>query len=591
LGEIEAALVTYPSLKACTVVFQDDAVGNKKMTAFLVMRTNEVVSLEDLRTWAEKRLPEYMIPSRFGIVSSLPMTPSGKVDRKALERLDAVELPSATTYEAPRSELQTALVGIWQAALGRQEVGIHDNFFHLGGHSLLAVVICLKMKEVLGIEIPLRWIFLNPTIESLSARIQALPQGSDGADEKLDQEISVRLADRGLPLPASFAQQGMWLLQQTLPDPSTYNLFPAWILEGSIDRDAVRRALRIIQLRHEVLRTSLVYAEGNLLQCIAAPEALPLPWQEVDLRELAEEERAAALEERLLAEARQPFDLAQAPLWRAVWIQTAEHEQVLGLSFHHSIMDEWSIRLFVHELQYLYDTGGNEESAGLPELPVQYADFAVWQRERLTGERLVAASNYWREQLRDLPPFLEWPADLLTPSRRSGRGGCHSFHLPREVVARLDELSRQENATRFMTALAAYQVWLYRYTGQSDQVVGTPITSRERPEFQNLIGFFLNTLPIRSQVEGGEGFRSILRSVRQTVLDAFEQAILPFEKIVELAVTERGADLQPLHQVMFVLLEHPSRDYPIGNPAGLCAIGSGRCAAPIRAPLVRCLDI
>jgi len=551
LGEVEAVLSTHPDIRAATVIVQDGNQGDRSLTAFLVMRhQEEAVSVESVRLWAAKRLPEYMIPQRYLILASLPMTSSGKVDRKALETLDVPEITSGKTYAGPRSHLEAMLADAWQNALRMERVGIDDNFFHLGGHSLLAVAICSKINQLLDLQIPLRWIFDYPTIESLSHQIGSLQ--SPGISPNSDP---ILIADRRLPLPMSFGQQGMWLLQQTLPDPSTYNVAVAWAIQGSVDLDRLRRALVVIQSRHEVLRTSLVEEERKLLQRISDPERQPLPWREADLRDLDEAVRSRALEERLQAEARQPFDLARSPLWRILWVECGGNESLLAFTFHHSIMDEWSLRLLCQELISLYAAGGLEEAASLPELPVQYADYAVWQRERLTGEGLVAASNYWGNQLRDLPAHLELPADLPKPPRQSGRGGCHAFHLSGQVVARLNALSQEENATPFMTALAAYQVWLYRYTGQDDFVVATPITGRERPEIQNLLGFFLNTLPIRCQMEGGRSFREILHGVRQTVLNDFEHSAFPFEKIVELAVKERDANSQPLHQVMFVFVE------------------------------------
>ncbi|MCX6917222.1 MAG: condensation domain-containing protein, partial [Verrucomicrobia bacterium] len=431
-----------------------------------------------------------MIPSRFVSLESLPLTPNGKVDRKALEKLEGLELGSGTDYVAPRNERERELAEIWRAVLRREQVGIQDNFFELGGHSLLAVVICSQIQRRLGLATPLRWVFEHPTIEGLARQLESLGRHSQdpGAIEK---------ADRQKPLPMSFAQQGMWLLQQTLPDPATYNQPIAWHFSGQVDRERVRRALQAILERHEVLRTALVQQGEDLVQRVGSASEVPLPWQEMDLQAVPPGQKEAVLEEWLLAEARRPFDLAWAPLWRVVWLELAGDEHVLVLTFHHSIEDEWSKRLFFQELERFYVTGGQTERAGLPELPVQYADYAAWQRRRLAGELLERQRAYWSEQLRDLPPALELPADRARPSRPSGRGAVHDFQITGSVVTRLRELAREEGTTLFTVMLAAFQVWLHRYTGQTDMVVGTPITSRNRPELQSLLGFFLNTLPIR----------------------------------------------------------------------------------------------
>jgi len=459
--------------------------------------------------------------------------------------------------------------------LGRKGVGISDNFFELGGHSLLAVAICSKVKHLLGQEIPLRWIFDHPTIESLSQQIEERYSGGFSGNIG-----SIGKADRSRPLPMSFAQQGMWLLHQTLPDSSAYNVPTAVRLAGRVDRERVKECLRLIQLRHEVLRTALLLEDGNLVQQVVDANHCALPWRDIDLQATLASEQTSALQQLLEEEACQPFDLTQAPLWRVVWIQISEDEQVLVLTSHHSIMDEWSLRLFFEELSHIYDANGQGKQARLPELPVQYADYSVWQRERMSGEEEVVQGNYWREQLWDLPEILDLPGDLPEPAGRSGRGARQTFQISGEVVARLQVLSREESATSFMTALAAYQVWLYRYTGQSDVVTATPITGRERPEVQNLLGLFLNTLPIRCRMEGSQGFREILRQVRKTVIDAFDHSRFPFEKMVELAVKERNAYSQPLHQVMFVFLEQdlaPLRlDAARGQWVPVCT-GTNKC--------------
>lgn len=551
LGEIEKVLATCSGVRQAVVLANDAATGGKCLAAYLVVDGNFHPAARQLRRFMEEKLPDHMIPSRFLMVSAFPLTPGGKVNRKALERLEGVELEVVEAgYAAPRNEPERVLVEIWQTALRREQVGIHDNFFHLGGHSILAVAICSKVKQLLDLEIPLRWIFDHPTIESLSERIESLRCGGD-----LKGSEPTRKADRRGPFPMSFAQQGMWLVQQMLPDPAAYNVPKVVRLSGRVNREGVRASLRVILERHEVLRAALVIQGEDLVQQVADAKDFPLPWREVDLRSTAVPERASAWQQVLEEEARRAFDLSEAPLWRILWIQLAEDDQVLAFTFHHSIMDEWSVRLLFQELSCLYHAGGNEESAGLPELPMQYADFAIWQRERLTVKEMEAQRDFWSEQLRELPPDLDLRCGIRKPLHRSGRGAIQSFRLAGEVAARLNVLSREENATSFMTALAAYQVWLYRFTGQDDLVVATPITGRERREFQNLIGFFLNTLPIRCRVKGHEGFEEILRQVRQTVLDAFDHARLPFEEMVELAVKEREAHSQPLHQVMFVFVE------------------------------------
>jgi amino acid adenylation domain-containing protein len=548
LGEISIALEGYSGVRQAVVLACAEESGGKSLTAYLVLRDDPCLSAMQLRQWLKEELPEYMIPSRFFVLPVLPLTRNGKVNRKALEKLDGVELAAGTDYVAPRNELESRLVEIWQAVLRRKRVGIDDNFFDLGGHSLLAVAICSQITRRLNVEVPLRCVFEHPTIEKLTRQMESQPGLSQNSRP-------IEKADRNQPLPMSFAQQGMWLLQQTLADTATYNEPVAFHLSGRMDRERVRRALQVIVERHEVLRTALVLQGESLVQQVAAAKDVPLPWLEVDLQSVPPSQKQPALEQRLLEEARRPFDLAQAPLWRVVWIQLAEDEQVLGITFHHSIMDEWTLRLFFQEWERLYAADGRLELAGLPELPVQYADYAAWQRQRLTGELMERQRAYWREQLKDLPPALELPMDQARPVRPSGRGAVHDFRLTGPVLTRLRELAREERTTLFTVLLAAFQVWLHRYTGQTDVVVSTPVANRERPEVQSLLGLFLNTLPIRVWLDGSPSFRQVLRQVRESLLGAFSHADLPFEQMVEMAVKERAPAHQPLYQVMFVLLE------------------------------------
>ena len=548
LGEIEAVLCGHPDLSACAVVTQNEGGGNKTLAAFVVGREQAEMSIGTLRQWLGEKLPEHMIPSRFFVLPILPLTPNGKVDRKALERLDGVELAAGTDYVAPRNELESGLVEIWQAVLHRERVGIDDNFFNLGGHSLLAMAICSEITRWLHVEVPLRCVFGHPTIQGMAKQMESLGEHSKNSRP-------IEQADRNQPLPMSFAQQGMWLLHQTLPDLAVYNVPVAFHLSGRVDRERVRRVLQVIVERHEVLRTALVLQGESLVQQIAAAKEFPLPWEEVDLQAVPPSQKQAALKARLLEEARRSFDLSQSPLWRVAWITLAEDEHVLGITFHHSIVDEWTLRLFFQEWERLYAADGRLEVAGLPELPVQYADYAAWQRQRLTGKLLEQQRSYWREQLQELPPPLELPTDMARPVRMSGRGAVHDFRVTSPVVTKLRELAREEGTTLFTVLLAAFQVWLHRYTGQTDVVVGTPVANRERPEIQSLLGLFLNTLPIRVRLDGSPSFRQVLRQVRESFLGAFSHADLPFEQMVEMAVKERDAGYQPLCQVIFVLLE------------------------------------
>ena len=317
--------------------------------------------------------------------------------------------------------------------------------------------------------------------------------------------------------------------------------------------------------RHEVLRTALVQEGEQLIQRISAARAVALPWEEADLRQAPTGQKQAVVEKQLAAEVRRPFDLTRAPLWRALWLALEEDEHILALTFHHSLMDEWSLRLLFKECEQLYSAGGDMELAGLSKLPVQYADYALRQKRRLTGPWLERLRAYWNEQLRDLPPALELPTDGMRPAQPSGRGAVHRFQLSGELVKGLRGLARREEASLFCLMTASFQVWLHRWTGESDVVVGTPVANGECAEVQPLLGFFLNTVPIRTRLEGDLRFRDLLGAVRETVLGALNHADLPFEQMVEMAAQRRNRNQSPLHQVMFGLVEEGLPKWALGQ--------------------------
>ena len=547
LGEIEAQLNQHAAVSASAVATEGEGV-DKAIVAYLVGRPDKQLSASSLRDWLAARLPEYMMPARFVQVAALPININGKLDRKALAQMDGKKLETGTEYAAPRNPLEQELVTIWESILRHQPIGIHDSFFHLGGHSLLAVALCSQINRKLGQEMSLRWVFEHPTIERLAARMAL------SADTPQNLQ-PIAKADRQMPLPMSFAQQRMWLLQQTQPDAAAYNVPVAWHLSGRVKREKIHRALQTILERHEVLRSALLQQGDQLVQQLASAKALPSPWQEIDLQTVLPEQKEEVLAEKLLEEVRRPFNLGQAPLWRAAWIELGGDEQALVFTFHHSIVDEWSLRLFSQELERLYAVDSSIELADLPELPVQYGDYAVWQRERLSGELHEQHRRYWQQQLQNLPPPLELPTDFPRPVSPSGRGAIHHFQLEGPVPTKIRALAQEENTTLFTVLLAAFQVLLHRYTGQPDIIVGTPIADRKRFEFHSLLGFFLNTLPIRARLAGHQSFQEVLGEMRKTLLEAFTHFDLPFDQIVALTFKERVTGQQPLYQVMFVLLE------------------------------------
>ena len=568
LGEIETVLNGHSAVSASAVLAQGEGV-DKVLVAYLVSRPDMELSAPALREWAAAKLPDYMVPARFVQVAALPINVNGKLDRKALSQMSGQQLAAGLEYVAPRNELEQQLATIWQTVLRRQPIGVHDNFFHLGGHSLLAISTVSHLQRQTGIALPLRLLFEHPTIERLASQLTTL-KGNPA------NRLVIERVDRQQPLSLSYGQQGMWLLQQTLPDAATYNQPVAWRFTGHVDMARLQQALQLIQDRHEVLRTALVHTGEALVQHIIPADELQISWRVMDLSAATSDQRQAILEAQLLTEVRQVFDLAQAPLWRAAWLKLAAEEHVLALTFHHSVLDEWSLRQFCRELAGIYDALEQGQTAPLPELAVQYADYAAWQRQQLSGTLLESRQAYWREQLRDLTPALELPVDRPRPPQASGRGAVHAFKLKAATVTGMRNLTRAEGTTLFTVMLTAYQVWLHRYTGQTDIVVGSPLARRELPEVESVFGYFLNTLPIRARLEGKLSFKEALQQVRTTVLEGIKHADLPFEQMVELAGSSREAGQQPLYQTMFVLLEEGVSSLTLGAvPSHPLAVHTG----------------
>ena len=492
LGEIESVLCGHPALSGSAVVVQHDDAAEKRLAAFIVSKAGLNLSVDILRAWLRAQLPDYMIPDRFIVLETLPLTTNGKLDRKALESMHGIELPSGVPYTAPRTPLEQELAVIWTNLLKRERVGIHDNFFSLGGHSLSAVVLCSRIASVLHIEVPLRWIFEHSTVQQLARKLETMetcPQSGVPLEKTARQRFA----------PMSFPQQGMWLLTQTLENEAAYNVPLAWRFSGSVNAAKLQRSLQALLGRHEVLRTGLTQVGEELFQEIFAESEIELPWRELNLQTFEPDQKSPALEAILLEEASRPFHLAKAPLWRSAWVTLSADEQVLALTFHHSILDEWSLRLLLEELERVYAVDGDADEAQLPKLELQYADYAAWQRKHQRMWSVETQKDYWRQQLQNLPPVLSLPTDKKSGTRLTGQGAIHDFRIARPLANSLRDLARTEGSSLFTMMLAAFQTWLHRYSGQTDLVIGTPFTKRDRSELQSMLGFFL--IPSRSALD------------------------------------------------------------------------------------------
>ena len=547
LGEIEAALARNPAVREAVVIAREDTPGEKRLVAYVVGRDGPVVAA-DLRRGLAEILPEYMVPSAFVPMDALPLTPNGKVDRKALPEPDLVRA-AAVAYVAARGPIEEALAGTWGEILERPRVGVHDNFFDLGGDSLMAPRILARSRDLFGVDVPLADLFDQPTVAGLARRVEEALRVGAG-----QQSPPIKPVPRDGDLPASFAQQRLWFLDQLEPGNATYNIPIAVRLVGDLDPDALERAFNEVVRRHEALRTTFTARDGRPLQVIAPELLIPLPMG--DLREWPEADREPEALRRLHAEAARPFDLARGPLIRASLLKLGEREHVVLLTMHHIISDGWSIGVLIREVGTLYEAFSRGGPSPLPALPLQYADFAAWQRGWLKGEVLQAQLDYWEGQLSGVPP-LELPTDRPRPPVLGSRGGEAGLDVPQALVDSLRGLARQEGATLFMALLAGFQTLLSRYSGQEDLAIGSPIAGRTRMETEDLVGFFVNTLVLRGDLSGDPSFRALLGRVRRGALGAFAHQDLPFEQLVNVLHPERDPGRTPLFQVMFAMQNAP----------------------------------
>ncbi|MBB5940445.1 condensation domain-containing protein, partial [Streptomyces zagrosensis] len=578
LGEIEATLAAHPSVQQTLVTAHQDTAHETRLTAYYTCADGRRCAPRSLREHLAESLPGYMIPSAFVWLEALPLTANGKTDFRALPEADPADVATAE-YVAPRTPAEETLAALWAELLKVSRVGIDDDFFELGGHSLLATQFVSRAKAAFGFDVPLRSVFeastirvLGPVVAVLAAQwladnfgpadtelAAAKPQQAKEPKKPMQNEDRTRRselpplqpADRSRPLPLSFAQQRFWFLDQLEESREEYQIALAVRLTGDLDRPALERAFQDVIRRHEALRTTLTGADGTPVQTIRDPEDVPaLKWTDLSASPQAEARRQT--EQITADDGRATFDLAMDLPIRGRLIRVTPHEHTFSLTIHHVAADGWSRDVLVDELAALYTAHRTNTPSPLPELCVQYGDFAVWQREWLSGERLDADLAYWRGRLAGLEP-VELPLDRPRPAVRSGLGRTVYFDLGPGLYTGLMRVAQESRASLFMTLLAAYQVLLSRYSGQADIAVGVPIANRHHAETEKLIGFFVNTLVLRSDLSGNPSFADLVAQVREHALDAYEHQDLPFERLVEELQPERDLSRTPLFQTMFQL--------------------------------------
>jgi amino acid adenylation domain-containing protein len=631
LGEIEAALTAHPGVREAVVLAREDSPGRQRLVAYVTVAGSAATGggpvagaglaagavagvavgagagppgAAELAELLRRRLPDYMVPEAFVRLDALPLTANGKVDRRALPAPEWRRGAEAPKFAPPRGPIEELVAGIWSEVLGIEPIGIHDRFFDLGGHSLLATQVVSRVRRACAVEVPLRALFEAPTLAGFAARVEAArAAGESGTVPPIGR------ASREQPLPASFAQERLWFLDRLGAGGPAYNLAYALRLGGTLAVPVLAAALAELVRRHESLRTTFTAAGSGVAQVVAPARRLPLPVVALDglppLAREAERRRLGA------AAARQPFDLERGPLLRTVLLRLAPPaggEHVLLLTMHHIVSDGWSQGVLLRELAALYAAAANGGPGGLPEPPIQYADFASWQRDWLRGEALERQVAFWRRQLAGAPELLELPLDRPRPAVQSLRGARRAAALPPALASDLRLLGRRQGTTLFMSLLAAYAALLGRHAGCREVLIGTPIAGRNRVETEGLIGCFVNTLVLRVDLSGDPTGGELLGRVREVTLAAYAHQDLPFEKLVEELRPRRNLSHTPLFQALMILQNTPpapasaaglalaGEDLDQGTAKfdlnlGLAEVGSGTGDGRLVAALEYCRDL
>jgi amino acid adenylation domain-containing protein/FkbM family methyltransferase len=567
LGEIEARLQEQPGVREAVVLAREDSPGDKRLVAYYTVQAGaEPPEAQALRHALAGRLPEYMVPAACVHLEHLPLTPNGKLDRKALPAPDA-QAHAVRGYEAPQGEIETVLAQAWSELLRVERVGRHDDFFALGGHSLLAVGLVSRLRTALGVELPLRQLFAQPVLRDLAEALRAAQRSELPPIEE---------ADRSQPLALSFAQQRLWFLAQEERHRAAYHLPLSLRLTGALDRVALRWSLDRLVARHEALRTTFLRQQGQATVRLL-PADCGFALQEQDLRA---DPQARATAARLAAdEAAARFDLEAGPLIRGRLLQLADQEHLLLVTQHHIVTDGWSMGVLCSELAALYAAALDGRADPLPALPLQYPDYAAWQRGWLSGERLARQAGFWRQALQGAPALLELPTDRPRPPQQGFAGAFLPIEIDAGLTAALKALGREQGATLFATVLAAWAVVLARLSGQDDLVIGTGTAQRTRVELEGLIGFFINPLALRIDLSGAPGTRALLQRVQAAALAAQEFQDLPFEQVVEAVQPLRSMAHSPLFQVMFAWQNNEQRQFEL---PGLQVQDAGTASGTVR---------
>ncbi|MHC0062934.1 amino acid adenylation domain-containing protein [Nostoc sp. UIC 10890] len=549
LGEIESLLLqNYLVKEAVVILYETD--NNPRLVAYITAKEKSSNLASQLKDYLKIRLPNYMIPSQIMVLDKLPLSPNGKLDRRALPTPNTA---TSTDFQMPVTPTEELLANLWQSLLKAKSVGRQDNFFELGGHSLLATQLVTRIRDTFGVEVPVRKVFEQSVLSDLATEI-----------DKASLVIALPLITpqpENAPKNLSFAQSRLWFLAQleNTGTSATYNMSTALELEGKLNIEALRASFDYLVDRHAILRTYFPALEGEaqvVVQNLEDIEVLAMPaagCAYADLQSLNLQTQAETVQRLSDNHAQEPFDLNTGPLFKAKLLQLGEQKNVLLINMHHIISDGWSMGVFKREWEQTYAALAAGNAPNLSPLPIQYSDYAAWQRNWLQGEILENQENYWKQQLGDAPRLLDLPTDHPRPAQQSYQGGREEYRLSHEVTQRLKAISQQQGVTLFMTLLTAFSILLSRYSRQEDLCIGSAIANRTHSHTESLIGFFVNTLVLRSKIKPEQVFSELLQQTRQTCLDAYAHQDIPFEYLVEQLQPERSLSHNPLFQVMLVL--------------------------------------
>ena len=550
IGEVEKILRAHAGVKECTVVDRRSELGETKLVAYYTSSSQLMPNASELRMFLSRSLPDYMVPSMFVKLETIPLTPNGKVDRRALPEPGGSRPELDTPFLPPRTDVEKLLAQIVSECTGVDRVGIDDNFFELGGDSLILTRLLSRLSVTFQQEFSMQELFAAPSVAGIACLLESSAQPAAANTLSLSWPVS-----GDTPLPLSYSQQRLWFLDQLDPGSFTYNLFAAFRLKGDLNVVALEQSFNEIIRRHEVLRTVFKSEDGNPQQVVLPHLAIKIPL--FDLRELRSvEERRSEARRMFTKEAQRPFDLATGPLVRITLLQLAEDEYVLLRAIHHIVCDGWSVGVLFHELSEIYEALSTGQPSPLADLPTQYGDYAKWQRQWFQDERLDSQLSYWKEQLDNITT-LQLPTDRPRRTALAIRGARRFFAFSDKLSSDLKKLSREYGATLFMTLLAAFQTLLHRYSNQTDIVIGSPVAGRTRKEFDELIGFFLNMLVLRLDLSADPTFAETIARARKVCLEALSHQELPFEKLVEELHPDRNLSHNPLFQVSFAFQNTP----------------------------------